>query len=60
MNTSSVRELINWLNEIHCWGLTVHGPRCEKDIKFRMNAQESGLRISDIGADSEDESDGSN
>lgn len=58
MNTSSVRELINWLNEIHCWGLTVHGPRCEKDIMIRVNAQESGLRSTDIGADSEDESNG--
>lgn len=58
VNKSSVRDLIDWLNEIHCWGLTVHGPRCEKDIKIRMDAQNSGIRISDIGADSEDESDG--
>ncbi len=58
VNASSVRELINWLNEIHCWGLTVHGPRCEKDIKLRMNARQSGIRISDIGADSEDEESG--
>ena len=59
MNTASVRELINWLNEIHCWGLTVHGPRCEKDIKLRMNARQTGIGTSDIGADSEDESSGS-
>ena len=52
---SSVRELIDWLNEIHCWGLTVHGPRCEKDIKRCIGVQESGIRVSDIARDSKDE-----
>ena len=51
----SVRELINWLNEIHCWGLTVHGPKCEKDIKSCIGVRASGIRVSNIAPDSEDE-----
>lgn len=34
---ASVRSLVNWLNEIHRWGLTVHGPSCERDIKACIN-----------------------
>ena len=52
---SSVRELFDWLNEIHCWGLTIHGPKCEKDIKNCIGVQTSGIRVSDISPDSEDE-----
>ena len=46
----SVRDLIDWINEIHCWGLTVHGPECQKDVKVSMKAMESstGVRVSDI------------
>lgn len=34
-----VRQLVHWINEIHCWGLTVYGPRCEKDIKILMHRE---------------------
>jgi len=43
-----VRALIDWVNEIHCWGLTVHGPECQKDVKTSMRALEGGFRISDV------------
>ena len=48
----SVRDLIDWINEIHCWGLTVHGPECQKDVKVSLKAMESstGLRVSDIAS----------
>ena len=29
---------VNWVNEIHRWGLTVHGPSCERDIKYCINS----------------------
>jgi len=54
-----VRDLIDWINEIHCWGLTCHGPRCAKDVKYILQAREkrTGYRPSDIARDSEDGSD---
>lgn len=55
-----VRELIHWINEIHCWGLTKHALRVEKDIKWKIGArhkEKGGSRPSDIGDDSEDEPD---
>ncbi|KAL8820844.1 MAG: hypothetical protein Q9191_007429 [Dirinaria sp. TL-2023a] len=49
-NPRSVRDLIDWINEIHCWGLTVHGPECQEDIKRSMKAAEgfTGIRVSDV------------
>jgi hypothetical protein len=32
-NEYAVRDLANWINEIHRWGLSQHGPSCETDIK---------------------------
>ena len=57
--TADVRNLIHWINEIHCWGLTVHAPKCQKDVKLIMQSQArtSGQRVSDIHMDSEDEED---
>ena len=55
-----IRELIYWINEIHCWGLTKHALRVEKDIKWKMgehHKEKGGSRPSDIGDDSEDEPD---
>ena len=43
-----VRDLVDWVNEIHCWALTVYGPRAEHDIKVCINPKESGFRVSDI------------
>ncbi|KAI1161586.1 hypothetical protein F5B18DRAFT_627448 [Nemania serpens] len=28
-----VRQLIDWINEIHRWGLSEYGPRCEGDMR---------------------------
>ena len=49
-SANSLRDLIDWINEIHCWGLTVHGPECQNDVKLSMRARESslGFRVSDI------------
>ena len=55
-----IRELIYWINEIHCWGLTKHAPRVEKDIKWKIeesHKKKGGSRPSEIGHDSEDEPD---
>ena len=51
LSATGVRDLIDWVNEIHCWGLTMHGPECQNDIKLSMKAHEStsGFRVSDIG-----------
>ena len=53
---ADVRKLVQWINEIHCWGLTTHARRCQKDVKLTMEAHQrsSGQRVSDIQADSED------
>ena len=48
--SKDVRYLIDWINEIHCWGLTVHGPECQKDVNLIMKANEdfTGIRVSDL------------
>ena len=43
-----VRDLVDWVNEIHCCALTVYGPRAEHDIKVCINPKESGFRVSDV------------
>lgn len=45
---AGVRDLIDWINEIHCWGLTTHGPECASDVKLSLKARESfsGFRVS--------------
>ena len=45
--TSGVEILINWTNEIHRWGLTIHGKSCEADIKTCI-AKRMGARVSEI------------
>jgi len=47
-----VRDLIDWINEIHCWGLTVNGPECQNDVKSSIRAKESssGIRVSEFGS----------
>ena len=44
-----VRELIKWINEIHYWGLTIHGPACQNDAKEMLGKMNTGFRPSDIG-----------
>lgn len=41
---------MDWINEIHCWGLTVFAPEYEADIKLAAPSRSSGPRISDIVA----------
>lgn len=41
-----VRELVDWINEIHRWGLSEHGPGCERDIKAVLRL--GGVRTSDV------------
>jgi hypothetical protein len=56
-----VHLFINWINEIHRWGLTVHGPSCESDIKHCIDSTPGGIRTSlgmggdEQAIDSEDE-----
>ena len=46
-----VRRFIDWINEIHYWGLTVHGPHCQDDAKYILSKTSKGIRPSDIGAE---------
>ena len=46
-----VRKFINWINEIHYWGLTVHGPSCQDDTKYMLGKMNKGFRPSDIGVE---------
>ncbi|KAB2568724.1 hypothetical protein DBV05_g12599 [Lasiodiplodia theobromae] len=39
-------HFVNWINEIHLWGLTVHGPGCEDDIKHCIQRADKGIRVS--------------
>ena len=43
--TITVVELVDWVNEIHTWGLSQYGPSCEQDIKGVLNF---GVRTSDV------------
>lgn len=43
-----VYYFVDWINEIHRWGLTSHIESCEKDIKSLLKTQR--FRISDIEA----------
>ena len=46
---------VQWLNEIHAWGLAKYGPACQRDIKGCMKA--AGYRMSDIGMDDDEPQD---
>ncbi|EFY84160.1 hypothetical protein MAC_08232 [Metarhizium acridum CQMa 102] len=41
-----VGQLIDWINEIHRWGLSIHAGSCQRDIKAILNV--GGVRTSDI------------
>ncbi len=41
-----VVQFADWVNEIHRWGLTVHGPGCEEDIKYCITQASHGIRTS--------------
>jgi hypothetical protein len=44
----NTKVLVQWINEIHRWGVTVHGPACKDEIKVCL--QRDGVRMSDIGS----------
>jgi len=46
MDEYGVKELVGWINEINRWGLSSHGPSCERDIKTILRGK--GVRTSDI------------
>ena len=45
-SVSGVVNFVDWVNEIHRWGLTIHAPACELDIKLSVNKASKGIRIS--------------
>ncbi len=51
---AGVLTLIEWINEIHCWGLTKHARSCERDVKLIMQANVKRIRTSDIYRKEED------
>lgn len=56
-----VKFFVDWVNEIHRWGLTMHGPACEDDVKSCMKKQSHGIRtslgIEDLCIDQEESAD---
>lgn len=45
-----VQTFIDRINESHQWGLTVHGPACERDVKLCLHTVPGAERTS-LGAD---------
>lgn len=45
-HNEGVKNLMDWLNEIHRWGLTVHGPECQKDAKYCLEKESGRIRTS--------------
>ena len=43
-----LKNLIDWISEIHCWGLTDHGPAVVTDVKSLMTAANMGHDVSII------------
>ena len=54
-----VKSFVDWVNEIHRWGLTVHGPSCEIDVKYCIMKHSHGIKTSsgdeDLMIDQEDD-----
>ncbi|KAF2807512.1 uncharacterized protein BDZ99DRAFT_421570 [Mytilinidion resinicola] len=42
----SIENLIDWLNEVHAWGLKVHGPACMYDVKVVLLRSRGAPRTS--------------
>jgi hypothetical protein len=53
-SSEGVSRFVNWVNEIHRWGLTVHGPSCERDIKYCINSTPGAVRTS-LGIEGEEQ-----
>lgn len=41
-----VRKFVDWINEIHRWGLTVYGPDCADDVKHCIQQASKATRTS--------------
>jgi hypothetical protein len=48
-STYDAGTLMQWINEFHRWGLTVHGPACKNEIKICLRGK--GVRTSGFGLD---------
>lgn len=59
LTSPNVTHFIHWVNEIHRWGLSVHGPSCQKDVQFCIEKREKRVRTSlyegDHNPDSDDD-----
>ncbi|KAF1957616.1 hypothetical protein CC80DRAFT_48061 [Byssothecium circinans] len=42
----AVDDLVNWTNEIHRWGLLIHGAECHKDARIRLYCTDGRPRTS--------------
>jgi hypothetical protein len=62
LTEQNVKHFIQWANEIHRWGLGVHGPSCQRDVQFCIEKEQRNVRTSlseiDQASDSDDEADG--
>lgn len=43
---NGLNNLVDYINEIHHWGLTVHGKGCEDDVKHCIQRKSPGIRTS--------------
>jgi hypothetical protein len=43
---AAIENLINWINEVHAWGLGVHGPACMFDVKVVLLRSKGAPRTS--------------
>lgn len=63
LTAPNVEHFIHWVNEIHRWGLTVHGPSCQNNVQFCIERREKNVRTSlsegnqDLNQDSDTEVD---
>ena len=45
-HSPGLRNFVDWINEIHRWGLTVHGKACEADVRHCIHKNSRGIRTS--------------
>lgn len=52
------RTLVDWVNEIHRWGLGVHRLSCERDVQFCIANAKNTMSVEAAELDSDEEVDG--
>ncbi len=56
-----VEHFVDWVNEVRRWGLMVHGPACQRNVKYCIQKESVGIRTStdveDLMIDDEDRDD---